>query len=198
MSIPIDITNQRFGRLVAVEEVSHPRWRFRCDCGTEKIINKHNVVRGDTVSCGCYIREISAARLIRHGHTIGGRSKTHAAWTAMLERCNISQHKAFAYYGGRGILVCKRWHTFENFLADMGEAPHKRSLDRIDTNGNYEPGNCRWATNAEQTRNRRNNKLTTESAQLIRSDSRKHKELAKIYGVSPSLVCAIKKGRIWK
>jgi hypothetical protein len=110
----------------------------------------------------------------------------------------MPRHQAFAYYGGRGITVCERWHIFENFLSDMGESPANRSLDRIDTNGNYEPDNCRWATNAEQVRNRRNSKITNETAELIRLDIRTYKEIARAYGVSAPLVCMIKKGSVWK
>lgn len=79
----------------------------------------------------------------------------------MLNRCRNKKVAKYARYGGRGITVCERWHSFENFLADMGEPNHDESIDRIDNDGNYEPGNCRWATNMEQSKNRRDNRYIT-------------------------------------
>ena len=98
----------------------------------------------------------------RHGHAIRGKhSSTHQSWLDMTYRCTNPRSRNWNYYGGRGIVVCDRWRQFENFLADMGENPKGLQLDRIDNNGNYEPGNCRWATRSEQHRNKRNNRLLT-------------------------------------
>ena len=134
---------------------TRPYWACRCACGTEKAIEGGSLMRRLTRSCGCLQRELLRAPR-KHGHAKKGHvSKTWVSWNKMLVRCNNPKADKFAYYGGRGIRVCERWDEFANFLADMGERPANRTLDRIEVNGNYEPGNCRWATQKEQTRNTR-------------------------------------------
>jgi hypothetical protein len=194
---PIDITNLRFGRLIALERFDRLRWRFRCDCGKEKIAFKANVKDGTTRSCGCLARYLPFPNST-HGHATGGKtSKIYYTWRTMLARCHTPTSGAFADYGGRGIIVCDRWHTFKNFLADMKEPLPGLSLERMDTNGNYEPANCRWATNKDQQRNKRNSKLTIEKAALIRLDTRSLPEIAKTYGVSQSMVRLVKQEKRW-
>lgn len=98
-------------------------------------------------------------RALRHGHTSEGKATpTYVSWAHMLQRCENEDNRAYADYGGRGITVCERWHTFDNFLADMGEKPVGLTLDRIDNDRGYEPGNCRWATRAVQNTNQRRNR----------------------------------------
>jgi hypothetical protein len=149
---PVVTIGERFGKLVVVEQVSGPgdwRWyRCVCDCGNSTVSSSNRLRRGQR-ACS------PACGLTRHGHTIGGPSKTYSSWIAMWRRCTVPHYKMWEYYGGRGIVVCDRWKLFDNFLADMGERPEGLTLDRIDPDGNYELGNCRWATRKEQVDNRR-------------------------------------------
>lgn len=107
-----------------------------------------------TRSCGCLSRETTARRNHRHGETA---NPAYVPWVAMLQRCTNPRRDAFRWYGARGIVVCERWRDFAAFLADMGPRPSpSHTIDRINPDGNYEPGNCRWATWAEQRRTQRN------------------------------------------
>lgn len=119
----------------------------------------------------------------------------------MIQRCYDPNNISYKWYGGKGIGVAPEWMNFETFLADMGDKPTpKHTIDRIDANKNYEPTNCRWATQKEQRRNRRDNKLTLEKARIIRQ--RKGEgcaivQLAREFGVSIQLVSNICRGRTW-
>lgn len=160
-----DITGQTFGRLLVIErdhsvQKRQVYWKCRCSCGSETTVFSGSLRYGTTRSCGCFRKERSSevlsARLTVHGHNSKGKpSPTHNSWNSMRARCEKPSHRDYKYYGGRGITVCERWYRFENFLADMGERPAGKTIDRIDTNGNYEPDNCKWSTASEQNKNRR-------------------------------------------
>jgi hypothetical protein len=155
-----NLVNQRFGRLIAVEDVGRSKdgqvlWRCPCDCGNEIITKAGQLRQGKAKSCGC-LRKDYPPRL-RHGWARGKRSSEWLAWRRLKQRCLNPNHTRYAYYGGRGIKVCDRWlNSFENFIADMGPKPTSdHSIDRADNDGDYEPGNCQWVTKSEQMRNRR-------------------------------------------
>lgn len=158
-----NITGETFGRLVVLgyagKQGQKHLWWCHCLCGKTSRCARSNLISGNTTSCGC-----NKHRTI-HGHAANKRkSPEYAAWEAMKDRCYNKSRRSYYLYGGRGIRVCERWtHSFEAFLADMGFRPSpKHTLDRFpDQNGNYEPGNCRWATREQQTRNQRNTHYIT-------------------------------------
>ena len=121
-------------------------------CGGTSVVPSYRLKSGATQSCGC--------TKIKHGHAVfKGGTHEYGVWIEMRRRCNEPGHKGYERYGGRGISVCSRWETsFENFFEDMGPCPQGFQLDRINGNGNYEPGNCRWASIFDQNRNRRDNR----------------------------------------
>jgi hypothetical protein len=171
--VPVDLSGERYGRLVVVRCVGKTRrgnrvWLCRCDCGKEVAVAAGDLrrKRGPTKSCGCFIREVTSRREATHR-----RSKTgeYAVWSMMKQRCFNPAATGFANYGGRGITVCARWReSFEAFLADMGVRPSpSHELDRIDNDGHYEPGNVRWAMPKAQGRNRRVNKVISHDGNAM-------------------------------
>jgi hypothetical protein len=167
-----DLTGKRFGRVVAQWPVGRKgpgkygniRWLCLCDCGklTIKIANSFGNRKG-AMSCGCLQKEKAGLRArtlpirLRHGHTLHRKQTSiWCRWNQMIQRCENPHTINYKRYGGRGIKVCERWrHSFEDFLADVGLPPEGKTLDRINNDGNYEPGNVRWATLKEQQANRR-------------------------------------------
>lgn len=178
----LDLTGQRFGRLVAQRFVGHSgrnlMWACLCDCGKEASAASANLLRKATLSCGCLNRELYSVRAVTHGYArVGPKPAEYTAWALMKQRCTNPNGRRYKYYGARGITVCARWRDdFPAFLSDMGPKPtRKHSIDRIDNDGGYWCGdascpdcgpagrvrNCRWATQSEQVCNSRKVHLVT-------------------------------------
>jgi len=158
----IDMAGHTFGRLTvigrAAKRGTQAYWLCRCECGTLTTVGGGTLRRGETRSCGCLGSELSAQRMTTHG-MFGTRQ--YQSWQAMRHRCLNPNDPDYSRYAGRGITICARWDTFENFFADMGPRPPGLTLDRIDNDGNYAPRNCRWATRTQQQNNRRTNRYLT-------------------------------------
>lgn len=173
----IDLVGRKFGRLTVIALASNASrvgnkkrgWHCRCDCGGEATVSGSNLGRC-TFSCGCIQAETRRAT--------GAKSRTHGmrytpeyhVWVSMLDRCRNPNNPAWSRYGGRGICVCESWYRFENFIADMGRRPSPDlEIDRLDNDGNYEPGNCAWRTRQQNLLNRRP-QLRERNGRLLPAD----------------------------
>jgi len=146
----LDLVGKKFGSWLVASRFKNVQrnelfYTCICDCGTRKNIPGHALKSGQTKQCNkCRCSKRGAEYL-----------STKLVWRAMIARCSNKNLKVYKYYGGRGITVCKRWHSYDNFVEDMGLKPLKLQIDRIDNDGNYEPSNCRWVTARENSLNRR-------------------------------------------
>ena len=155
----IDLTGQRFGRLVVLQRAKtinkRTKWLCKCECGNEVVVEAYNLRVGHTQSCGCLQRAATSVANKTHGQ---GHTRLYRIWNNMKNRCYRKSYHAYNHYGGRGITICNEWlHDFQAFY-DWAMANGYRddlSIDRIDSNGNYCPKNCRWATMTEQNKNKR-------------------------------------------
>lgn len=158
----VDLRGEKFGRLTVVAESplragGHLHWVCICDCGKQITVLGYNLKNGNTKSCGCLQREITANAKTKHNET---GTRLFVAWVHMKQRCNNPKDHAFKYYGGRGIKVCDEWQhdfvAFRDWAMSNGYAENL-TIDRIDVNGDYCPENCRWITIQDQQKNKRDN-----------------------------------------
>lgn len=179
----IDISGKKYGRLTTLEYVGSSKWLCECDCGTQKIIRKDSLIQGKSKSCGCLHKENAAAQIrersVKHGDF---GTKLYGVWAAIKRRCYNQNSRYYHEYGGRGITVCDRWKDDYSYFKEWSLAHDYKeglSIDRVDTNGNYSPDNCRWVSMKEQQNNRRNNiKLAYEGKEYTL------RELSDISGIS--------------
>jgi len=167
----LDLLGKQFGRLtvIAFDRLHIPpsggkktKWICLCDCGTEVSVFGSALTQGNSTSCGCSAKRLTTKRNLTHGMS---STRTYRIWQAMLNRCRNPKMLMYQRYGGRGIRVCARWESFQAFYADMGACPPGMSIDRINNDADYEPGNCRWASRHIQTRNKSTNRVISHNGQ---------------------------------
>lgn len=164
-----NLEGQKFGRLEVLWRAANKvepsgavrtAWRCACECGNGLVVTGHALKKGHTRSCGCLTKE----KPIKHGKA---RSPVYRHWSAMMQRCGNPNHTHFYTYGGRGITVHESWKTFEGFYAYMGDPLPGQTLDRIDNEKGYGPGNCRWVSRKEQANNRRTNVVLSYAGKAL-------------------------------
>lgn len=164
---PVNLVGRTYGQLTVIAQADSDRagnrqWVCRCTCSSERSYHAANFTTGKTQSCGCTRYKKIGDKKRTHGQS---KTALYGVWNAMHMRCSNPETESYPQYGGRGIRVCDRWKSFENFAADMGERPKGTSIERDDFNADYSPSNCRWATAKEQGRNKSNNALITAFGQ---------------------------------
>lgn len=191
----IDLTGKRFGRWTVISRApdqivsgkSAAVWNCVCDCGKEKIVKGSSLKSGKSVSCGCYSSELKSARITKWHEenkpdVVRTRERLHNIWKSMIQRCQNKNHKYYCYYGERGITVCKEWKSdymaFREWALSNGWQ-EGLTIDRIDNDKPYCPGNCRFATKKEQANNRRNNRYVE-----IKGERRTIAEWSDVLGVT--------------
>jgi hypothetical protein len=175
----VDLTGRQFERLTVLG-LGYIRWLCRCLCGRETMVRTARLNNGESRSCGCLKLDLLHARATTRD--ISG-TQVYRCWRNMRQRCTNPQRSEYVHYGARGITVCERWESFENFYADMGDPPSGMTLERIDNEGPYSPENCRWATRAEQSRNTRVTRMLT-----LHGETRPLVEWAERLGVRKGLI----------
>jgi hypothetical protein len=191
----IDLTGQTFGRLQALERVQNrgtsTMWLCLCLCGKQTVVAAGDLRNWHITSCGCSRK------------TADGLSHTreYKSWSSMIDRCRNNKRDDFHIYGGRGIYVYQPWvESFDAFMSHVGKRPIATTLDRIDVNGNYVPGNVRWASARTQSRNRRSNifdELDVAAIRALARDGVRQTKIAEMFLTSDPQICKIIQRRIW-
>lgn len=170
-----DLTDKVVGRLLVQRRVEdyiqlngrkRAQWQCVCACGNTVVVEASNLASNHTRSCGCLVEDICSEIGFDNGTHRRSDTQEWRSWRGARDRCNNPNTKQYINYGARGISMCARWESFENFLADMGNCPANCSLDRVDVNGNYSPDNCRWASATDQMRNRRCTPRVTHDGEI--------------------------------
>lgn len=177
---PHDLTGMFFNMLTVASYAGHigrsQVWLCTCQCGNSTTVRRNSLIHNQVRSCGCLLQKHRDRNKHKPSPNIT-KTLEYNSWYSMIERCHNPHYSAYPKYGGVGITVCERWRdSIYNFVEDMGLRPSKEySIDRIDNNGNYEPGNCRWASKSEQTQNRNVTRwITYKGKTLCFSDMAKH------------------------
>lgn len=200
----VDLTGEKFGRLTVISQSiirgnrNQIKWDCICECGTKKTIPSTSLRSGSSKSCGCLVLEGTLQKT--HGMS---KSRIYRIYRHMINRCGNHGVDSYPLYGGRGIRVCEEWKTFEPFYewAMQHGYADNLSIDRRDNEKGYYPDNCRWSTELEQARNKRNTVASEEIAEKIRSmrrDGVRNRDIAAMYSMSRSNVSDITYGKIWK